>query len=165
MALIVESGTGLDPAANTYIDLGYFTTYHEDRANTVTASDDAVEAAIRRAMDRLENAYPFKGWKTRNPQPCEFPRSDLYDRYGRLILGIPARLKQAQAELALRALDGPLDADLDRGGMVTSESVGPISTSYASGAPAGKSYPLVDMLLSELLVGGGSTGSAVIKRA
>lgn len=165
MPLIVESGTGLNPAANTYIDLAFFTAFHQLRGNTVTATDDAIEAAIHRAMDRIENGYLYKGWKSRNPQPCEFPRSDLYDRYGRLLLGIPLRLQQAQAELALRALDGALDPDLDRGGLVTSESVGPISTSYASGAPAGRSFPQVEMLLAELLLAGGSTGSAVLKRA
>jgi hypothetical protein len=165
MTLVTESGTGLNPAANTYIDATFFATYHEERGNTVTADDDAIEAAIFRAMDRLEYGYLYRGWKSTSTQPCEFPRSDLYDRYGRLVQGIPLALKRAQAELSLRALEGSLDPDLERGGLVTSESVGPISTSYSAGAPAGTSYPLVDKLLADLLVNGGSTSVALLKRA
>jgi hypothetical protein len=41
--------------------------------------------------------------------------------------------------------------DLDRGGRITSESVGGISTSYAADAPAGAVIQAVDGLLKPLL--------------
>jgi hypothetical protein len=65
---------------------------------------------------------------------------------------IPDQVKQAQCELALRALSGPLAPDLARGGMIQSKQIaGVISTTYAPGAPPGIVYQLVTMLLAELL--------------
>ena len=46
--------------------------------------------------------------------------------------------------------------DLDRGGKVISETVGPISTTYSSGAPAGTKYEMIENLLRGCLNGGGT---------
>ena len=46
--------------------------------------------------------------------------------------------------------------DLDRGGKVISETVGPISTTYSSGAPAGTRFEMIESILRGCLNGGAS---------
>jgi hypothetical protein len=66
------------------------------------------------------------------------------------ITTIPQRLKDAQCELALRALAGDLAADGESN--IIREKVDVLETEYAPNTVKGKVvYPLVDSLLSDLL--------------
>jgi hypothetical protein len=46
--------------------------------------------------------------------------------------------------------------DLDRGGAVASQSVGPLSVSYFESAAPGKTFPWVDRLMARLVGTGGT---------
>mgnify|MGYP003636534195 CR=1 FL=1 len=96
-------------------------------------------------------------------QPFSFPREDLYDRDGAPVLGIPARLKFAASEYAVRSratgvVLAPDPAIDTLGGQVTrlKEKVGPLETdtSYLPGTTSGGSlpnYPAADRLLADYI--------------
>lgn len=147
MALIVEDGTGLSNS-ESYISLAAFQTYCDGRGYNYDAYDDEViEQRLRMATAYIDTIFRYKGARSKSTQALEFPRSDLFDWSALLVTGIPNRVKHACAELAFTALTENLYQTLERGGRVTSESVGPVSVSYADDAPAGKVYQLASNLL------------------
>lgn len=148
MTIVVEDGTGLS-TAETYITVAAFKAYCDARGMSYSAYTDAnIEAALRKATDYLDSKWRFKGVRLVSTQALSFPRSDLTDLDGYAVTGLPARLKAAESELTFRALSADLYEDMDRSGMVKSETVGPISTTYVDGAPAGKLFTIADRLLS-----------------
>lgn len=170
MALTVEDGT-IVPGAQSYVSAADATTYHAARLNTAWTGTDAVkEAALRKAAAYLDGKHRRR-WKGQRTSPTvqemEWPRSGVRivdaftgdwppsgfdsEYYGFLASDtIPQRLKDAQCELALRALAADLAPDFD--GAVKSQTVDVISTEYFPGAgPGSKTYQIVDHLLSDLL--------------
>ena len=98
MALVVQTDTGTETAANTYIALAYFNTYWTDRGNaTALALTDAQkEVLLIKATDYVETVYYQKwlGDKFTATQNTEFPRTiELVN------VGIPERLKKASGFL------------------------------------------------------------------
>lgn len=150
MSLIVEDGTGLSDA-DSYVTLAFADAYFTKRgvAAWEAADDDAREAALRRAAEYIDGKFRYKGSRLLVDQAREFPRSSLIDWSGYTITGVPARVQHAACELALRSLSSDLAPDLARGGMIQSESVGPISTTYAAGAPAETAITIVNRYLSQ----------------
>lgn len=147
MALTVENGTGL-AGADAYISLVEFKTFCSDRNYRWESFEDfQLEASIRLATSWIDTYSRYKGSRLASSQALEFPRTDLTDWSGYTVTGVPKRVKDACAELAFKGLSEPLYQDLDRGGMITSESVGPISVSYSEGAPAGKVWQFAVNLL------------------
>lgn len=147
MALIVEDGTGLINA-DSYVSLADFKTNAVLRGYEYDIYEDAaIEAALRNATGWIDTQARYKGQRLRVQQSLEFPRDGLYDWSSYIITGVPIRVKTACVELAYKALSEPLYQDLDRGGMVTSESVGPVSISYSADAPAGKLWHFAKRLL------------------
>lgn len=143
MALIVENGAGL-PDAQSYISVTEADEYHAAMGHTGWSGDEiAKEAALRRAAQYLGGRYQFSGSRVSATQALEWPRQ---------LLGVPKALKDAQAELALRALKGELFVDSD-GRMLVSKTIGPIRKDYAQGG--GGRFPVVDALIRPLLAGGG----------
>ena len=132
MAFTVEDGTGV-AGANSYMTDVELKAYHADRGNSITAGGGALQQALVRATDYLETKYGhrFKGTQEHLAQPLSFPRTDLYDRRGDAVTGIPDKLKAALAEYALRAIDGELytEPTVDASGLKVTrlkEKVGPI---------------------------------------
>jgi hypothetical protein len=152
MPLIVEDGTGLDEA-DAYVSVSYSNTFAESRGWTdwIAATDAACETAIREATAYIDTIARFKGLRLKASQMREFPRSDLADWSGYLVTGVPTRVKHATMELARKALSESLYVDLDRGGQVSAESVGPISVSYMPGAPVGKMFRAAMQLLEPFM--------------
>lgn len=141
MALIVEDGSGL-PNAESYISVEDADAYFSARGNASWAAltVEAKEAALRLATDYMSAAYGGKwcGKRLTDTQALDWPRT------GRD--GIPEALKRQCAELAVRASTGPLMAD--QGAAVQSETVGPISVTYAKGGSTGAvRYTAVDSAL------------------
>lgn len=173
MMLIVEDGT-IVAGADSYVTTADALTYHANHANTswAAATTAAQEAALRKATAYMDSRYRSR-WHGNQVQPSrqalEWPRYlDLYSaaahiNYLSLPKGqtwftaseIPPRLKDATCEAALRALAGPLLADVDL--TVSRETVGPIDTWYTA-TDIATLYPLLDALLSGLLIpaGGGN---------
>jgi hypothetical protein len=175
MALIVEDGTVVADA-DSYVTTAYADTYWSNRNEPKWAALTAPqkEAALREACLYLDQAYKWSGSKIEAEQPRMWPRavwgSNLHynvldvDQMLPGILTVPQVVKMAQCELALEASNARLAATLERGGMVTSESVGSLSITYALGAPGYKKYPFVDMLIREVIEGkvlGGVSAEAV----
>ncbi len=151
MALTVEDGTGRTDA-EAYISVSEFKQFAGRRGyNYDEYGDPDIEASIRLATDWIDTYNRYKGTRLRSQQAKEFPRADLTDWSDYVVTGVPQRVKDACAELAFKGLSESLYLDQDRGGKVQSESVGPISVSYAADAPTGKVWTYAQNLLKQYL--------------
>jgi len=118
MAIIVNTGLDED-GANSFIEIAEATLYHASRGNVTWPlplySELAREQALIRSYDYLQTLR----WKT-----------GVFD------LGIPAPIKSAQAECALRELVDPgcLMPDLTKDDFVTKKVIDVIETTYAGDA-------------------------------
>ncbi len=148
MTIIVEDGSGRADAT-AYVDVAWTDAYHALRGNAAWAAAAVAdkEAALVKASDCLDAGYAFRGERLRPDQALSWPRSGAEDEAGASLSGVPEPVKRACAELALRALSEELMPDAARGGLIKSESVGPVSTSYFEGAPGGTRRRLVDGIL------------------
>ena len=147
MTLVVEDGTGL-ANADSYITVAQYKAYADGRGyDYSTLTDAQIEVKLREGVQFVDTIGRFKGVQLTEGQALEFPRSGCYDWNGREVTGVPKRVKDAQAEATYKAQSGTLYTDADRGGMIKSESVGPISVTYMDGAPATKLYTAVMNLL------------------
>ena len=164
MSLVVEDGTGL-AEADAYVSLAELKTYWLNRGVdlTDTSEDDQLEAKVREATDYIDTIGRIKGGRATGTQALEFPRTQCLDWSGYEVTGLPARVKKACAELVYKALTTgqTLYADAARGGKVRSESVGPISVTYADDAPTGTVFTQAMNLLAPLMVGPGGSKKAV----
>ncbi|MGY3265804.1 DnaT-like ssDNA-binding protein [Lysobacter sp. HA35] len=152
MALVVEDGSGLT-TAEAYISVAAADAYFADRGNTAWAAltSTAKEQALRAGADYMQAVYggAWVGCKLKLTQALDWPRTSvLYPA------PIPAEISRANAELALRAATGSLLAD--QGAQVTSETVGPVSVTYAPGARQSTRYAFVDSLVQRWMSGGGA---------
>lgn len=146
--LIVEDGTGL-PDADSYITIDEFKTYAASYGIDISAYDDAkIETSCRVGTMWVDTAYRYKGTKLNAMQALEFPRNGCTDWSGYPVVGVPARVKQATAYMTAQANAGPIYTDVDHGGMIKSEAVGPISVTYMDGAPSQKTYTTANNLLA-----------------
>jgi hypothetical protein len=112
----------------------------------------------------------WKGAKTSAGQSLAWPRQGVEDEEGFPVGAdsIPVLLAQATCEAALREITGTtLAPDMERGGAIQQEVIGPISTTYMDNAPAGTRFPVIENLLSGLvnrpLFDTGKTVSGVVK--
>ena len=121
-----------------------------DVASWSAATNAAREAALLQATAYLDGHYDWVGVLADTDQLLGWPRHGATDGEGRLVEGIPARIRAACAEIALAALKEDIAPTLHRGGKVSSESVGDVSIQYAEDAPVGKTFPYVDLLLKGL---------------
>lgn len=146
MALIIEDGTGL-PDADSYVSAVDCTTYHARRGNAKwgAATEADQEAALIRAVQYLDAHYLWKGTKLVSDQGLAWPRDAA---------GVPRQVRDAQCELALRALSGPLVRDSD-GRVVTAKTIGPIKTEYGL-TGSGQTYGIIDAMLRDLVRPAGS---------
>lgn len=102
-------------------------------------------------------------------QPLEFPRKGLVDASGRLITGIPDKLRQATAEYAVRSASAsaslfrdPTVDDTGRAVLESDKRAGPLvkRVRYEEGgglATLIKPFPAADKLLSGYVSSGGGT--------
>lgn len=162
MPLIIEDGSQV-AGAESYVSAAACMEYHVNRGNTAWTGTDAVkEAALRKAAAYLDGKYR-KRWKGCRvdaiTQQMEWPRANvLYEDNGErltyasylAITTIPQRLKDAQCELALRALTGELAVDGETN--IIRKKVDVLETEFLPGTVRGqKTYQIVDQLLSDLL--------------
>lgn len=166
MALIIETGAGV-ANADSYVEIAAADAYHLARGNTAwaSASNGNKEIALRNAGIYLDNQYTFEGMKTAQENSMAWPRYGVIDRDGYEISSdvIPTAVKNAQCELALRALSGALISDVAANSRVKSQTVDVISIVYETWQSQQNSYSIVDMLLRGLTVGSGSGGGAGLR--
>lgn len=156
MALTVETGAVV-VGAESYVSVAEADTYWSYRNNGTwaAATPAAKEAALREAAQFLDTSYKWSGSLVSSTQVLLWPRVVGTDKSGRTIAStsIPSPIKAAQCELALEALGGRLAASQERGGMVASEQVGALAVSYFQGAPGGKRYPFINLIVKDLIDG------------
>lgn len=174
MALIVEDGSVV-PLAECYNEVAELNTYHSSRVNSAWIGTIAVkEGAIRRAADYMIQRYRqrWKGTRVSADQVLDWPRGYVYTQpflsggigpnpYLLSSTTIPPLVKQAECELALRALAGPLSPDVVQ--WVLSETIGPISTTYDHTAPQSPQYTSIDAMLTEFLTGSSNLMSKIVR--
>ena len=167
MALEVEDGS-IVTGAESYISVADASNYHTVRGNTAWAAlttDALREAALRRATDYMRQAYRsrWQGYKVNEDQALDWPRYDVeVEGYAIDSDIVPTEIKNACAELALKASSAELNPDLTQG--VLSETVGSISVTYDKASPQFTRYRAIDSLLSPYLkAGGGGCSMGVIR--
>jgi hypothetical protein len=154
----VEDGSGV-PEANAYAEVAYVDDYHAGRGNTAWADATLAnkQIAIVRATDYLEQVYGdrFRGRKGTQEQGLHWPARYAYDNEGRLIEEVPEVVRRAVAELALRALSGPLFTASEGGAIIAeSRSKGGLTRSVTYAAPVGAgqiSVPVADKWLRTVI--------------
>ena len=167
MTLIVEDGS-IVTGAESYISVSDASNYHTVRGNTAWAAlttDALREAALRRATDYMEQVYRsrWQGYKVNEDQALDWPRYDVeVEGYAVDSDIVPTEIKNACAELALRASAADLNPDLTQG--VLSEQVGSIQVTYDKASPQFTRYRAIDAILSPYLkAGGGGCSMGVIR--
>lgn len=175
MALIVEVGAGAIDA-ESYLSVSDANAYHTKNGNSTWTGSDAVkEAALRRATRYLDGRYRsrFLGYRTfAFAQALEWPREAVlmnwlpgsadyaywrgYSAGVGIILAnniIPQMLKDATAEAALRELVSPgyLTPDQTPSKRKLSQTIGPISTTYANDPMTRPVVTIIDEILAPLL--------------
>lgn len=147
MALIVETGTGL-ANAEAYVSVEDLRAWATGRGFTIAGSDTVCEQALRAAAQWIDTRWRYKGTRLTAEQALEFPRAGLADWSGFAVTGVPKRVKDATCELAYRAAAGTsLLPDAERSAYAKSKTVGPISVTYADGAPQSTTFVVAERLL------------------
>ena len=117
--LVPQTDTGVRDA-NSYVSINEADEYLlcRDRTNENGWGGSTTlqkTAALIKARDFIDKVFEFKGEKLQSIedyyQVLEFPRKDLFDFNGVLIVGIPRKVKDAAIELAVRARTKPLLRD------------------------------------------------------
>ena len=167
MSLICEDGSGKSDS-ESYISVADASNYHTVRGNTAWAAlttDALREAALRKATDFMRQAYRsrWQGYKVNEEQALDWPRYNVeVEGYAVDSDIVPTEVKNACAELALRASAADLNPDLTQG--VLSEQVGSIQVTYDKASPQFTRYRAIDALLSPYLkAGGGGCSMGVIR--
>lgn len=146
MAITVETGTGTNPAANSYVSVADFQAYADARGQTYSDTDAGCEILLIKAMDYLEaKRTRYQGVKSLNTQPLQWPRAGVsIDNYGINSDVIPTELVSAQCELAIAAYTLSLQPDLlpSAQGSVKSKRVeGAVSIEYFEASASKRSLP------------------------
>lgn len=162
MSLEVETGTG-SATAESYCSVADADARHTAFGNAGwTGADTVKEQALRKATAYMEQAYRdrWKGTKLYRAQALSWPR------YGAIVDGwdidstvVPNEVRDACADLALRALTETLNPDLTRA--VIREKVGPIEVEYSPYSTASTRYVAVCDALAPFLTGSASCARLV----
>lgn len=188
MTLIVEDGTGTNPAAHSYVSLSEADAYFvaTDRTDWAAFNDTVREAALRAGTRFLENSYRGRwvGYRVRELQALAWPRCDrtpnsttralsfLYDIDGFVILSnvVPTQVKNAAMEAAYLSAKGTtLTTTVDAPIKSTSVTVGAVSKSKqyaASQTQRDAKFRAIDAILVGLLdtVPGSGFGQMKVQR-
>lgn len=158
MSLIVEDGTGKSDS-ESYISVSDADTYHSNRGNTDWAALTTTEKEqlLRGATDYMVAVYRLRwdGYRYVNTQALDWPRIyvpvrdicsvNAYPEYVDFDI-VPTQVKNACAELALKANTETLLDDLSQG--TIREKVGPIEVEFDKFSPQYKRYLQVENSLS-----------------
>ncbi len=156
MTLIVEDGT-IVAGAESYCTVAYATTYHSNRGNTAwaaLASDTVREQCLRKSTDYMMQVYRARwiGDRVDEDQVLDWPRESVeVDGFDILITTIPVEIKNACAELALKASAATLYDDQTQA--VLEEQVGDIKVVYDGFSVQSVRYKSIDAMLEPYLMG------------
>jgi len=101
-----EDGSG-DPEANSYIEVEWADTYHENRGNAYWEKMSRVqqENCLIKATDYIDKRFVrrFRGFRMQKDQALAWPRLAAFDDDDYTLDEVPSALQKATAEYALRA--------------------------------------------------------------
>ncbi len=158
MTIIVEDGTGL-ANAESYVSVVDANTYHSKIGNDAWADLDTSvkEQLLRKATDYMVAQYrlQYAGYRRYSTQSLDWPRlyvplidslsANVFPQYVDFDI-VPATVKNACAELALKAYTAILMQDLTQG--VIREKVDVIEVEYDKFSPQQTRYEQIDAMLS-----------------
>lgn len=160
MAIVTENGTG-QSTAETLCSVTDADTYLAARGITLwgTLSTAEREQALRRAADHIEQTFSgrWAGSRLNDTQALSWPRVGVPMRDAGSYYAsdsVPVAVRDAQALMAFKAASGDLSPDVER--VVQSEAIGPISTTYAAGAPPFTQYRAITAMLAPFMRHGGN---------
>lgn len=163
---IVEDGTAKSDAVS-YVSVSAADEYHAKRGNTAwtNLTNSQKHLLLVRATDYIEQMYRerWEGVRATITQSLSWPREyveypDVADFYPTSYYPenqVPAEVKNACAELALKANADALSPDVDR--VTAREKLGPMEVEYQSYGKPYKMFRSIDNMLSVWLQ---STGGA-----
>ncbi|MBH8611212.1 hypothetical protein I4N56_009840 [Pseudomonas mohnii] len=133
MALVIESGKVV-PCADSFATAAELVTYAANFGKAIPADEMAQETLLRRAALQMD-AMPWKGRAVNRDQALSWPRAEV-KRNGWILRfdEIPPQIKSGQMALATEIYADDLVDPTTKSGAVVSETVGPISTTYAVAA-------------------------------
>ncbi len=106
VTIVAEDGSA-DPDANSYVTEVEADSYHEQRGNVYwnLLDTDQRRTCLIRATDFIDKRFGqrFRGYRMQKDQALSWPRLSAFDDDEYSIDGVPAKLKKATAEYALRA--------------------------------------------------------------
>ena len=154
MTLIVETGTGGN-SSESYCDLSFALNYHNIRGASqwATITTAQQEQALRRATDYMTQAYSMRwqGERSSQEQALDWPRVGVLSHgYPVLSSIVPHQVKNACAELALRAAAGEMIKDV--GQSITRTKVSEIEVEYDKNSAKQTKFEAVDAILSPLFI-------------
>lgn len=156
--LNVEDGTGLSNA-DSYASLAEANLYHANHGNVDWSDIDATtkEQLLRKATDYMVAQYrlQYAGYRRYSTQSLDWPRlyvplidslsANVFPQYVDFDI-VPTTVKNACAELALKACTAILMQDLTQG--VIREKVDVIEVEYDKFSPQQTRYEQIDAMLS-----------------
>lgn len=155
--LVIEDGTG-KPDANSYITVAEAKAYAESRGVTL-GSDDSIAANLVLSADYIEVSGPYKGYAFNDMQGLEFPRRE---RAGGPSLGIPEKVKKAQAQLLLDIKESGALLTSNRQFALKKRKLEGLEQEWAVGSYAAykpqAAHPLFDHYMQAFQVHGGRGG-------
>lgn len=159
MALVVETGSGDNPAADTYTSVAELQAYMTKRGLT-PPEDAACEPLLIRAMDYIAAQEDrFKGARVTAVQPLSWPRRGVWI-FGNIFPNdaIPVQLKSGQCELAIAAQTLALMPTVDPSqSSIKRDKTGPLETEFFGPAAGIYSQPVItaaDAVMAVLYTGG-----------
>lgn len=146
MTIIVETGSGTNSAANSYVSVDNLRVFAIMRGYTLPSADADCEPLLIKAMDYIEaKRAAFQGSRVYPDQPLQFPRAYVYvDDCPVDWATIPREVVNAQCELAIAAYTITLQPNLQPSdvGAVTKKRVeGAVEVNYAASAGSSFSRP------------------------
>lgn len=131
MALVIEDGS-IVPGAESYATAAELAVYAANFGKTIPADDVAREVLLRRAALEME-AIPWRGQAANSAQALAWPRGGVRRQNWDIPSDvIPPQIKAGQMALAAEIhVDDLVDPETKRGAVV-SETVGPLSRTYAA---------------------------------
>ena len=174
MTIIVEDGTGL-ANAESYVSVADANTYHSKIGNDAWADLDTSvkEQLLRKATDYMVAQYrlQYAGYRRYSTQSLDWPRlyvplidslsANVFPQYVDFDI-VPTTVKNACAELALKAYTAILMQDLTQG--VIREKVDVIEVEYDKFSPQQTRYEQIDAMLSVFFKQQGSNMSRSLVR-
>lgn len=134
MPITVETGSGTNAAANSYASVPELRAYAQARGATLPDDDLQCEALLLKAMARMDG-LDYRGLRSTRDQPLDWPRHGVeIDGFAFEATTLPRALKWAQLAFAVAATTMDLlpSTPANTAGPVVSETVGPITTTYAN---------------------------------